>query len=346
MFNLRKSNKQTLQSPEIIEQINKDLLVRNMPNANKLVGTGSPISMTSSLEKNIISPAGAEKNNKHQTVGLVIVIGGFILIGVLVYLSYVFIIKNQLQPAKESVKEVNKVLVNVDGGNAATSSQDIINPIVDASLLIPSTTVEVASSTLLEDVTEDTNQTEEALAPILDMDGDGLNNEEELILGTSIEFRDSNSNNYPDLVEINNGYNPSGAGHLNSNSGLKKYTNEKLSYSLLFPSSWENSSLNDDSVVIFNTPDDSIIQISVQENSEKQSILNWYSALFPQAMLTYDRLISTDSWTGVFGEDFLNFYLTDKDKNNIYTISYIPAVSGRVVYPNIFKLMINSISIK
>lgn len=348
MFAFKKNNKQNNEYSEITTKIDQDLLVRNMPNSSKLSKTNlSTFQNNSQVKDNLLSTIVKPEKN-HQLVGMLIISGGIILVGALIYLSYVFIIKPQLKPEIVPIKKVEIEPVSLINFQPATTSEEaiILNPI-GVSTVTPTVIDFVSTSSPEEKMPEEsTGRTEADLEPILDMDSDGLNNEEELILGTSLEFQDSNSNSYPDLVEINNNYNPSGAGRLNSNSGLKKYSNEKFSYSLLFPKNWETNVLNDESVLIFNAPDDSIIQISVQENSGKQSILNWYSELFPQAPLTYDRLITKDTWSGIFGSDFQNFYLTEKSKNNIYTISYIPAVSGRIVYPNIFKLMINSLSIE
>lgn len=88
------------------------------------------------------------------------------------------------------------------------------------------------------------------------------------------------------------------------------------------------------------------MQVSVQDNSDHQSILGWYNNSFPDVTITYDKLKTTENWDGIFGKDNLNFYLTDKKRNNIYVVSYLPAVAGRLAYPNIFQLMVNSLLIK
>jgi len=53
-----------------------------------------------------------------------------------------------------------------------------------------------------------------------------------------------------------------------------------------------------------------------------------------------------DRWEGIAGDDGLNFYLTDQERQFIYVISYIPSDERRLAYPNIFQLMINSLQIK
>ena len=180
------------------------------------------------------------------------------------------------------------------------------------------------------------------LPPIIDSDRDGLNDNEEILLGTNANSSDSNGNSYSDLTEVNNNYNPAGSGRLIANSNLAKYTSSVIGYEILYPKSWTLKSLNNDATVIFTMPDDSLIQISVQDNPDHAGILSWYEDSFPGVTVAYDKLKSTDSWDGVMGEDNLNFYLTDKKHDNIFVISYIPAVGNYIAYPKVFELMINS----
>lgn len=338
---------------ELAAKINQDLMVRNMPTVKRLSDAAlSPSSLVSEqTESDNLSDFSETKHN-FKAVGMFIIIGGIIFIGVLIYLSYVYIIKPQTK--KETVAPVVTVLPE------KSSIENLINEqkINSENEIITATTSLVATMTpnILDLATSSASSTvmgEELLGkqdivlqPLFDSDGDGLNDEEELVLGTKLELVDSNGNTYPDLVEINNNYNPVSQGKLNTNINLENYFNKTFSYNLLFPKNWVQSSLNDDSTIIFTAPDDSIIQISAQNNIDKQGILDWYEESFPDIVITYDKLKTLDNWDGVWGNDNLNFYLTDKQKTNIYVVSYIPAVDGRLVYPNIFNLMINSLSIK
>ena len=348
MFSGKKKNKPEDNSLEIANRVSQDLLVRNMPSAARLSNTNiSATQNSSSIKSNVLSGV-VKPENKHQAVGLVIMGGALILIGVLVYLSYIFIIKPQ---AKKEVTQIIKIqeepkssVVNMQ---RASTSDEIGAPVVSDVATVTPTTLDFVSSSSLEMMAEESSGREDIdLPPILDNDNDGLNNAEELVLGTIPDMEDSNLNSYNDLIEINNGYNPGGSGKLNTNVNLASYVNDTFLYEILYPKDWEFSVLNKETVVIFNAPDDSIIQISVQENTDKQGFLAWYSDSFPGSLITYDKLKSTATWDGTMSADGLNFYLTDKKKANIYTISYIPAVSGRIVYPNIFKLLINSLLIK
>lgn len=347
MFGSKKKNKLTDNSAEIANKVNSDLLVRNMPSAARLSASNVSASQGTSIKSNVLSTV-VRPENKHQAVGMMIIGGGLVLIGALVYLSYVFIIKPQTKPVTPPVANVQEpAKSSVINMQTATSSDEVAAPSVsDVATVTPTTIDFVSSSSVTAMAEESSGRNSENLPPILDADNDGLNNDEELVLGTNPDIGDSNANNYTDLVEINNGYNPNGTGKLSTNANLATYTNSAFAYNILYPKDWEFSSLSEDTVIVFNAPDDSIIQVSVQENTDKQGILAWYTDSFSDSLTTYDKLKSTASWDGIMSADGLNFYLTDKKKTNLYTISYIPAVSGRVVYPNIFKLMIDSLVIK
>ncbi|MFZ4631970.1 MAG: hypothetical protein ACOYL8_02030 [Patescibacteria group bacterium] len=348
MFGAKKKIKKNDESAEITLKVNSDLLVRNMPSLAKLTNT----SLSSNLKPaqashNVLSSIERPTGNKHQTVGILIILGGCILIGALVYLSYIFIIKPQAASNVKKVVAPEPAKNSVINIKPATSSEEIITPVASIVATITPTALgleDIASTTTMAE--ESTGRNSIDLPPLLDTDSDGLIDDEETVLGANPNAEDSNNNNYKDAAELANNYDPAGSGKIETNKYLAKYADNANTYDFLYPKDWEFSILNNNSIIIFNSPDDSIIQVSVQENTTKQAILAWYNESFPDSALTSDRLKSTGTWDGVMSDDGLNFYLTDKKKANIYVISYIPAVMNRLAYPNIFKLMINSLVIK
>jgi hypothetical protein len=343
MFN---KNKKIIPEPATSQEVSSpDLIIHNMPSPAKLSGTGfsrkAPVSSSASL---IPSAAG----NNFKTVGLLIIVLGLVVIGAIVYLSYRFIIKPTAgQPNAP-------VTITATSSEAETK----INAPVAAPILTPPADLSTATPAILDLAATTSSSTEivmneessgrdgSNLPPLLDSDNDGLGEEEETVLGTSPVSADSNGNGYPDLVEVNNNYNPAGTGRLDANGNLTGYDDKVFGYHLLSPKIWPVSSLNNDATTVFTAPDDSLIQISVQDNPDKASILSWYEESFPEETVGYDRLKTADTWDGIMGRDNLNFYLVDKDHKNILVISYIPAVSGRLTYPNIFRLMINSLAFR
>lgn len=328
--------------PNLSAQVDSDLVVRNMPRPQ----ISSSLGYKANASAGFTPPAAAPQ--KHKLVGLLVMAGGLIFIGALVYLSYYFIVKPATRPASPTVA-VNQTGTTTK--NNATPTSSPVNP-SEVIKVISSSTPEIisesasssASSSLMNE--ELKGRDGRNLPPLIDSDSDGLNDNEEALLGSSPSTNDSNNNGYQDLVEINNNYNPADSGRLSANQNLALYENKTYNYEVLYPKNWTLKTLNDDATLVFTADDDSIVQISLQDNPDKQSILTWYNATFPNVTVTYDKLKNASTWNGVSGVDDLNFYLTDKNKNNLYVFSYIPAVDGRLVYPNIFKLIINSLVIK
>lgn len=317
-------------------QVNQDLLVHNMPRLLSPVVTQEPKEeVTHGFIKDV------RPKNNFKIIGGVIIGGGLIFVGLLVYFSYRFIIKPTDTP-------INNISEPSPLSQQASSSDNSLSPeisLASESIVVTSSVpiIELASSS----ANTVNSSTEISLqVPLLDQDNDGLNDNEEAILGTDPNSADTNNNSYQDLVEINNNYNPLGAGRLSANDNLSKYTNKNYKYEILYPKNWSAKSLNDEATIIFTAPDNSIIQVSVQDNPDSQGILVWYQEAFPDVTVTYDKLKSGSGWEGVAGEDALNFYVTDKNKSSIYVVSYIPALTDYLVYPNIFNLIVNSLNLQ
>lgn len=348
---LRKKIKNN-EDQEIVKKVNQDLIVHNMPDQAKLTGANyvmnSPKSSGQIASSNNFSSLNGGKHN-FKMVGLFIIAGGLIVVSGLAYASYYFIIKPTANNESKALvsSPTKKENPAVASSTAPTSTIPAVN--VEQTLNIATITpssldlgTSTASTTMSEELLGLENKN---LPPLVDTDIDGLYDEEEAALGLSATSTDSDGDGYSDLAELNNNYNPAGSGSLKANSQLAEYTNNKINYQILYPKTWTFKALNDDYTVVFTASDNSLIQISVQDNLDKQSILGWYENSFFGTTVTYDKLKSTDNWDGIFGEDNLNFYLTDKKHRNIYVISYIPAIDDRLVYPNIFKAMINSLKI-
>lgn len=342
LFGKKKEQKIEAPEPENIPS-GQDMIVHNMPSPSRLSGGFSGAQRSGDGGSSL--PAASQKQN-FKTVGFLIIGGGIIFIGILIYLSYHFIIsptagKNvPVQPVINEQKQTTTTAPVIVSASVPTST-----PVIIAT----TTAVEIATSTNATStlMNEELGGRDGSNLPaLLDSDSDGLIDEEEALLGTSAASNDSDGDKYSDSAELSQGYDPAGSKKIADNPNLTVYSNKTFNYNLVYPKSWEEKSLAEDATVVFMAPEDSLIQISVQDNPDKAGILGWYESSFPETTATYDQLLSADGWDGIMGTDGLNFYLTDSAHKNIYVISYIPAVSGRLVYPNIFKLMINSLVIK
>jgi len=324
--------------------LGQDLIVHNMPDVAKLSGS-LPESVKSSASNFGLAAVPGKTNFK--TIGLLIIGAGVIFIGVLVYLSYYFIISptadKNIRTTDQPITAETVKTEPSDSAAAITETAATVTPAAVATP-IPSEIAAVDPNFLPATTTSITGN--QALPPLLDSDNDSLFDNEEILLGTSATSTDSDGDGYSDLTEIDKGYNPAGTGVLSDNVNLAEYNNQAFSYRLLYPKGWAVQSLADEATAIFMAPDNSLIQISAQENPEHAGILGWYESAFSDMSATYDQLLSSVSWDGIMGSDSLNFYLTDLNHRNIYVVSYIPAVTDYLAYPHIFKLAINSLSIK
>ncbi|MFA5886751.1 MAG: hypothetical protein WC863_03145 [Patescibacteria group bacterium] len=336
-------NRKVNANQELDPRVHRDLIVHNMPSPSKLKAVAP-------RTKGIMSPSFSNYQlqkplNNFKFFGLLIIIAGVIFIGVVVYVSYKFIIYPSAQTNPNQIV-IQAPVVATSAALIATSTVEISPaPAFDLSLL-SSSTAEIASSTPLININDPAAFNNTSALAIADSDSDGLNDEEETILGTSIMLADSDGDTYSDLAELNSGYNPAGSGKLAADLNLTVYKNKLFSFDLIHPKNWPVKVLNNEATVIFTAPDESLVQISIQDNPTQASILSWYEESFPNVVVAYDKLRDGATWEGIMGEDDFNFYLTDKKHNNIIVVSYIPALEQRLVYPNIFKLIINSLTIK
>jgi hypothetical protein len=334
MFKRKKKNEE---SQVLTDQLNQDLIVHNMPALSRLSGIFADKSSVPSSPVSPESVTGAKKNFK--IVGLIIMAGGLVFIGLLVYLSYIFIIK----PAALQNQPV--AAVSPAPVSQTATATPVISPIV-ATTTDLATVTPVAIDLATTTATSTVDFGGAATSSVIDSDQDGLNDLEEAILGTAATSTDSDNDGYSDYAEVISGYNPLGAGKISADANLAAYTNKTFNFSILYSKTWPTQSLNQDAATIFTAPDNSLIQVTVQDNPNQSNILTWYEQNFPQSTVTYDKVRSTYSWEGIMGDDGLNFYLTDKNFKHIFVISYISAADGRVAYPTIFQLMINSLFIK
>ncbi|HBA36574.1 TPA: hypothetical protein DCZ15_01715 [Candidatus Falkowbacteria bacterium] len=351
MFSKDKNNSAASDNNQDSAIVEQDLIVHNMPNAgawNEQAAGSSAVAAS-----NFGNGIDAKKNFK--TVGLVIIGVGAVFIVGLAYLAYQFIIapvigRNEpvaIAPAViEEISPAAELLISETPAVTATATElSTVTPTTLDLTDVASSSVDGEAAGEITMNEEFVGQGESRFPPPTDSDNDGLYDEEEEILGISGATVDFDGDGYDDLAEINNGYDPAGPGRLEANIYLAKHIDALVGYEMLYPKDWPLQSAAGGLAVIFNAPDDSLMQISVQENTDKVGILNWYQNYFPTAVVGYDDLENTDSWEGVMGEDGLNFYLTDQQRANIFVISYIP-VADRFAYLNIFRLLIDSLTIK
>lgn len=207
-----KKNKNTNIEPEQTTTVDQDLVVRNMPNLNRLNAASFSAPVSSAQSENGVMSALAKPKHNFKAVGLIIIFGGLVLIGGLVYLSYVYIIKSQISQPKVPIAVTISEKTNIDkviSSQRSSATEPILVATTSIVAVATSTMPEAASSTAITPLSlneEMTGKQNVNSAPVLDADSDGLTDEEEMIIGTNSNLSDSNSNTYADLLEINNNY--------------------------------------------------------------------------------------------------------------------------------------------
>lgn len=328
-------------------KVDQDLIVHNMPNRSRLGSSSAP-----SISGQGFSGSNGPKSNV-KSVGAIIIGLGIILIGALIYLSYRFIIKPQAEaPATGQVNTTTSEVLTPaseeeDLANTATTSSTTPIEVIEAISATSSTETATSSEEADTEVMPEEGLKEEVLwTPILDTDGDGLTDDEELVMQTNLSEIDSDKDGYLDLAEIKSGYNPLGAGRLRDSPSLIAHVDETSGFTVLHPRNWTKQSLNNGYTLIISAPDNSLFQVSVQDNPRQQAIVDWYGETFEVPADNYGRFKNGAGWEGVMSEDGINFYLTDTKRQNIYAISYIPVVSTRLAYLNIYQMMIDTFQVK
>jgi len=216
-----------------------------------------------------------------------------------------------------------------------------VAPAATSSSAAPTTTLPVVASSSAPAVAPTPSP-----AAIIDSDNDGLSDQEEAVLGTNPLKADTDGDGYGDFTEVDNLFNPLGAGALIADTDIAEYQNAKQGYSALYPKSFsvQDVANNDGSVIIFSAPANYSIQVSVQPNSLKQDILAWYNQQFPNSPAAAADVISKNGLSGIFGADKNNFYATDAAKGKLFTVTYNP-LTGKddKTYYNIFLLAAHSL---
>lgn len=309
-----------------------------------------------------------EKKHQGKKIGFLIVFFGVIIVAFLAYAVFSYIKNPQnfslKMPSFSFLSNIGKTdndIVNQEPKNDNNvSGEDIIDEQsseqneIDELPFIDET--DVASSSDIVDINtpdENNTTTEENIDQddvvmfdsFSDTDGDGLNDDEESLLGTNNISVDSDSDGYDDLTELTNLYNPAGQGSISINSNIDKYSNGSFSYDIFYPKKFEIKALSDGTSVIFLIDDNSFIQVLVEKNEDKKNIESWYFSRFFEVADSLS-VIEKEGWSGVYSPDFYSFYLTDDKKENVYSIVYSFPENKMASYYNIFRMMINSFKLK
>ncbi len=332
------------------EEIEKNIKIRTMPRKFK-----------------ISSKTGDKKTT---VIGAVIMIVGVLVMIAAVYLAYIFLINPKPAvktpavsvPPTVTQPSVTPPPVSAPVGSttppivATTSAPTAPAPTTPATstiissstaLIIATSTPPVATSTTAFSASSTLAHDGLPLAAnVVDSDHDGLSDAEEAIFGTDPNKADTDGDGYTDGAEVLSLYNPAGAGKITDNPHIAVYQDTAAKFSIDYPKIWQAQDLNSGQSIIFSAADNSFIEIVAMPDTGNLSIKDWYNSQFPDTPVTDAAVVAKNGWQGVFHQNREIFYLADAGKNNIYTISYVPAADSNPAYYHIFLMMINSFTLK
>ena len=186
---------------------------------------------------------------------------------------------------------------------------------------------------------------EEKQQPLnIDSDDDGLTDVEEALYGTDNTKSDSDNDGFSDVLEVENLYNPAGFKPTKLiDAGLVKlFTSVEGGYEMLFPSPWKKNEKAGGEVV-FTNPEGEPVAVSIEENTDDQSALDWYLSTTPSVSPVQVKQFSTKAGIeGVRSPDGLNSYIVAGGK--IYIITYSPGLKDTLQFSATYKMMVNSFS--
>ncbi len=292
-----------------------------------------------------------EKHKKNKKIGIFIAVFGAIFILFLSYLVYSYIKDPNFSlfnifESKSGEKELIVEEEPVEEELVEEEEEEVEEEPVGEEEPVEEDPIEEEEEEVEEEpVEEEEEEVEEEVFPsAIDSDEDGLSDKEEEVLGTDPLNPNTDEDDYDDLTEVLNLYNPLGDGKLAEAETVDEYRNDKFSYSVLYPNAWDENVLSDESSAFLYIDDDSFIQVLVEDNEARSDIEEWYASRFFDSF-DESNLVEEDTWTGIYSEDNLVLYLTDKDSQNIYTILYSLSENSPRYHENIFSMIINSFTL-
>jgi hypothetical protein len=179
-----------------------------------------------------------------------------------------------------------------------------------------------------------------------DTDGDGLTGAEELNFHTDINNPDTDGDGYKDGEEIINLFSPIGGqrAFLNVSGLVKLYTNPSYGYNAWLPQDWVSRSLDStNQEVVLTSPLGDSITVKIEINATGGGLDDWYVTTFGASAINTVRRVTVADMPALESADGFSWYLLDGQ--NVYQVTYDPAVTGVINYPTVFKLVRQTFSL-
>lgn len=181
-----------------------------------------------------------------------------------------------------------------------------------------------------------------------DMDNDLLTDKEELLYGTSPQVPDSDADNHNDGDEVLALYSPArGAGVvLEEDSQFERWTNSDYDYSVLKPRNFTAQEVVPESNkdIIFKSPDNESIVISLQDNENSLTLSNWLLSISPDIDLESIAGFTTKSnFIALSSSNKTIYYIQTMDQSPyIFVFSYTSP--AEYSYISTLRMMVESLA--
>lgn len=285
-----------------------------------------------------------------KSTGLAILIGGVVLLAVGGTAIYYFMFKAPALPQTQTNKPAETATTTKqDSGSATRQAQPVPVVATSTQATFTSSTTAATSTDTASGIAATPSVNSAPIVSSADSDRDGLTDEEESVFGSDKDSQDSDSDGFGDFVELRQGYNPAGPGKLVSNSKMK--TSTQKSFTVLYPATWTEKNTGGDYLLLWQAPDNQMVQINTEKLTDPTNIIDWYKQRFSVSTIPVDRIVSKKddsgavNWTGVKSGDGLAIYFLNSKNGELYTISYNAGLDSVIKYPNLFQAMVDSLTL-
>jgi len=289
-----------------------------------------------------------QKHKSSSGLALLIAVVILVVVGIVTgaYFAYDYLQKNQPAPKievkKPIVVPVTNTLIPTTTTEATTTTATSTASTTEAT----STDTSISSST--SPIVPSSTPVSMVPAPwSVDTDSDNLTDLEENLVGTSPVNPDTDGDGFKDGDEIDSGYSPLIAGggvkaKLENAPFVKLIMTDFVddNFSTLIPKNWQVSTFKSTKQVIITADTGEVIKVSIKDNMERKSAIDWYMKNNPGVPAISLRQIDYGDISGIMSPDGLTAYMSDSLKTKLYVFEYIMDNRSQMRYPDVFRMII------
>ncbi len=296
-------------------------------------------------------PAGSNSTKKLVIILIVVaVLGGLGFAGLYVFQN----VLNKTNSNSVNVVVTNRVNRNTNTSvNAANENTNSITNENANGNLNQNTNITANANTNVS-TNANTNTTVTPTGPLpssTDTDSDGLTDVEEAVYGTDAAKADTDADGFIDgkqvradgtiVGELYLGYNPKGAGQLETSGLVKRVEDSGKIYSLLIPTSWTATADQSGGLLVTPTQQTGeFFQVAINDNPNRLAPKDWYKTNNPAANTDQLTTFAVNGLEGIYSEDQSTAYLFKDTK--VYSIQYNTGSLTQVNYRTTFDVIVRS----